>query len=114
MNNANCVFQASVPQQATAQSLAIEIALNGQDYTSNAKSFVFYDPPEVYINLKQSISMRKLDYATVLGSQAGLVQSIATALGVSTATVTIVSLADLEFKGRRRSLLGANEGKSLF
>jgi hypothetical protein len=114
LNNANCVFQASVPQKTTAQSIAIEIALNGQQFTSSGQSFVFYDPPEVYVKLKQSFDLTTLDYATVLADQTGLIRSIATTFSVSLEAVTIVSLSDLAFTGRRRrQLLGSNEGKSV-
>jgi hypothetical protein len=109
-NDKNCIIQTLVPQQTTAQSVAIEVALNGQQFTSSGVSFEFYTPAEVYVHLRQQVSLTLFDFSTVNNDQIKLVSAVAATLSVDASTVTIISVLDLEHSGRRRRLQGTNEG----
>ena len=100
--NGTIRFKTTVPRSLVEQTLAIEVALNGQQFTSSGVGFLFYDFPEEIVLLHQTLNFTLDDFSSTMDNKTIFVKAIAAALNVLKSQVNIIRIEINHNVGSRR------------
>ena len=101
-------FKVTVPRSMYAQTLPIELALNGQQYTDSNVGFRFYDYPEKSVFLKHMLNITVGNYTGEMQNKTIYAISIARALDILPHQIDIVKIVfSSSVSGRRLDTSGS-------